>query len=76
MFRRGLREPNFPGFVRERGLASGADGARLGRSGRFDRREAGLGVLRGYALNDEPQPQEPVTFGFMNLNPEPWSPST
>ena len=29
-----------------------------------------------YTLNEEPQPQEPVTFGLPNLNPAPCAPST
>ena len=27
-------------------------------------------------FTDEPQPQLPVVFGLLNLNPEPWTPST
>lgn len=29
-----------------------------------------------YALNEDPQPQVEVTFGFWNLNPDPWALST
>jgi hypothetical protein len=28
-------------------------------------------VRRGYAENELPQPQPPVAFGFLNVNPEP-----
>ena len=31
---------------------------------------------RTQALKDDPQPQEPLEFGLLNLNPAPCSPST
>lgn len=36
---------------------------------------AGRSAL-GQTLNEEPHPHEPVTFGFPNLKPAPWVPST
>ena len=33
-------------------------------------------VVYSYAVNDEPQPQLPVEFGFLNVNPEPITPET
>jgi len=30
-----------------------------------------LAVLTRYAVNEEPQPQLPVAFGFVNVKPEP-----
>lgn len=31
---------------------------------------------RFQTLNEEPQPQVPLTFGLPNLKPDPWTPST
>ena len=33
-------------------------------------------MCRGYAVNEEPQPQLPVAFGFLNVNPDPITPLT
>ncbi len=52
--------------------ASGSDriiilSAYLGRSGRYRSRFCNV----NYAVNEEPQPQLPVAFGFVNVKPEP-----
>src|SRR5436190_18336217 len=57
-----------------------AQGA-LGSSMHGEKDESALDVRAERAVGDqneteEPQPQEPLVFGLLNLNPAPWSPST
>lgn len=64
-----VRQP-FDGSLVRQPTATKAQAVTLRRGGSNCPREV------RYTLNDEPQPQEPVTFGLPNLNPAPWAPST
>ena len=42
----------------------------------FGEGQARRPVLNVYAVNEVPQPQLPVAFGFVNVNPDPITPVT